>query len=184
MDNNKVGVKIYGQEYVIAGEESREHIIKVADFVDSKMRAAEKAVKTGQISVLAVLSAVNIASDFFSAREQAVETKKLNEQLERDVTHYVQMWEEAKRNFLQYKEDAQVVSRKKENLKNALDEKEQELSKLRARLEKAEGGAQNAASEELEKLQEKLKEIENSYFDLQMENVQLKSELERMKKSV
>jgi len=182
MENNKVSVKIYGQEYVIAGEESREHIIKVADYVDSKMRIAERTVKMGQLSVLAVLSAVNVASDYFRARETTAELKKVNEQLEKDVSHYVQMWEEAKRSFLQYKEDAQLVSRKKDTLKSALDEKEQELADIKVQLTEVESKAKNDIKEELEKLEDKLKETENNYFDLQMENVQLKSELERLKK--
>ena len=37
MENNRVKVKIYGQEYVIAGEKSREEIIQVAAHVDTKM---------------------------------------------------------------------------------------------------------------------------------------------------
>jgi len=182
MENNKVSVKIYGQEYVIAGEESREHIIKVADYVDSKMRAADRTVKMGQISVLAVLSAVNVASDYFRAKDAGLEMKKMNEQLEKDVAHYVQMWEEAKRSFLQYKEDAQIVSKKQDTLKSALDEREQELADLRVMLDDAEMRVKNEVKNEIEKLQDKLRETENNYFDLQMENVQLKSELERLKK--
>ena len=182
MENNKVSVKIYGQEYVIAGEESREHIIKVADYVDSKMRAADKTVKMGQISVLAVLSAVNVASDYFRAKDAWFEIKKINEQLEKDVAHYVQMWEEAKKSFLQYKEDAQAVTKKRDTLISALDEREQELADLKALLGSAEMRAKSEVKEEIEKLQDKLKEAENNYFDLQMESVQLKSELERLKK--
>ena len=37
MESNKVSVKIYGQEYVISGQKSRDHIIRVADYVDNKM---------------------------------------------------------------------------------------------------------------------------------------------------
>jgi len=182
MENNKVRVKIYGQEYVISGEQTREHIIKVAGYVDSKMREIEKAVKSGQVSMLAVLSAVNVADEYFTMLDSVSELKKTKEQLEKDVEHYVQMWEDAKRSFLQYKEDAQAVSRKKETLKNTLSEKEQEVEALKAMVEKAEVKAKKEAEAEIQKLEEKLKEIEGNYFDLQMENVQLKSEVERFKK--
>ena len=184
MESNKVRVKIYGQEYVIAGEQTREHIIKVAGYVDSKMREIEKAVKSGQVSMLAVLSAVNVADEYFAMFDSISELKKTNEQLEKDVEHYVQMWEDAKRSFLQYKEDAQAVSRKKETLKNSLTEKEQEVADLKTMLEEAEDKAKKDAETEIQKLEEKLKEIENNYFDLQMENVQLKSEVERFKKTM
>ena len=42
MDGNKVTVKIYGHEYVISGDSSREQIMRVADFVDSKMQEMER----------------------------------------------------------------------------------------------------------------------------------------------
>ena len=182
MENNKVRVKIFGQEYVISGSETSEHIIKVADYVDSKMREIEKAVKSGQVSMLAVLSAVNVASEYFNMMDGISDLKKSKEQLEKDVEHYVQMWEDAKQSFLKYKEDAQVVSRKKENLKTTLGEKEQEIVDLRTMLEEAEAKTKKEVEAEAEKQLDKLKEIESNYFDLQMENVQLKSELERLKK--
>ena len=182
MENNKVRVKIFGQEYTIAGEETRDRIIKVADHVDAKMREIEKLIKTGQMSVVATLAAVNIADEYFNADENASVLEKMNSQLAKDVEHYVNMWEEAKRNFLQYKEDAQAVSKKKETLMHTLDEKEQELAGLRVNLKEAEKKAKKDAESEIEKLQTKIKEIESNYFDLQMENVQMKSELERLKR--
>jgi len=183
MENNKVKVKIYGQDYVIAGDKTREHIIRVADYVDLKMHEMEKVVKAGQ-TMLAVLSAVNIADDLFNLRSSAEELKKNNAQLEKDVEHYIQMWEEAKKSFLQYKEDAQAASKKKDTLMDTLGVKERELEDLKANLEEAEMKAKKDVEDEIEKLQDKLKEMENSYFDLQMENVQLKSEVERYKKMI
>ena len=182
MENNKVKVKIFGQEYVISGEEAREHILRVADYVDSKMNEIEKSVKTNQLSLIAVLSAVNIADGYFSILDTITELKKTNAQLEKDVEHYIQLWEDAKKSFLQYKEDAQAVSRKKDTLKNTLDEKEQELSDLKNALEEANSAAKKEVEAEIAKLNDKIRENESSFFDLQMENVQLKSELERYKK--
>ena len=182
MESNKVRIKIYGQEYVIYGEKSKEHITRVAEYVDSKMREIEKFSKSTQTSMLAVLSAVNIADEYFSKNDNVEELTKTKERLEKDVEHYLQMWEDAKRSFLQYKEDAQAVSRKKDTLKNTLTEKESEVEELRTLLEEAGEKAKKESEEEIQRLTERLKEVENSYFDLQMENVQLKSEVERNKK--
>ena len=38
MEDNKVKVRIYGQEYTISGERDEETIIEIADYVDGKMR--------------------------------------------------------------------------------------------------------------------------------------------------
>ena len=46
----------------------------------------------------------------------------------------------------------------------------------------SEAGRQSQNTEEHKKLQEKLVEMENAYFDLQMENVNLKNELRSLKK--
>jgi len=179
----KVRVRIYGQEYVISGEQSREHIMKVAGYVDSKMREIERVAKGGQTSILAVLSAVNVADEYFNTLERIEELNKSKEKLEKDVEHYIQMWEEAKKSFLQYKEDAQAVSLKKETLKNSLSEKEQEVDELRTKLAEAEVKAQKELETEMKKALDRLKEVEGNYFDLQMENVQLKSELERLRRA-
>ena len=58
MESNKVKVKIYGQEYVIAGEKTKEEIIQVAAHVDMKMQEVTEAAKAAGVvpSNIAVLS--------------------------------------------------------------------------------------------------------------------------------
>ena len=81
MESNKVKVKIYGQEYVIAGEKSREEIIQVAAHVDTKMHEIAELTKSSGAapSNIAVLSAVNITSEFFQMMEEMEELKRLNQ---------------------------------------------------------------------------------------------------------
>ena len=88
MENNRVKVKIYGQEYVIAGEMSREDIIKVAAYVDNKMMEITDAAKAvGAVpSNIAVLSAVNITSEHFKMMEEMEDLRRMNIQLEKDQT--------------------------------------------------------------------------------------------------
>lgn len=62
--------------------------------------------------------------------------------------------DEAKKSFMQYKEEA---------AKSADERKESE--------------------EKYRRLEAKCTEFENSYFDLQMENVQLKNELEKLQRN-
>ena len=45
-----------------------------------------------------------------------------------------------------------------------------------------EASKQTQSSEDYKKLQEKLVEMENAYFDLQMENVNLKNEIKSLKR--
>ncbi|HHU18442.1 MAG TPA: cell division protein ZapA [Clostridiales bacterium] len=203
-DNNRVTVKIYGQEYTIAGDKSREHIIKVADYVDMKMHEIAKVVSGVSMSSLAVLSAVNVADDYFTAIEKLSSLKSQNEQLEKDSKHYVQLWDEAKKSFLQYKEDAQVSIEQKEELQRMFNEKIVELDRTNTSLKhleakyaallqeneelsnklKAQQEDRISDSSALEELEAKCKDMENSFFDLQMENIRLKSDLDKYRKLV
>lgn len=191
MESNRVSVKIYGQEYTIAGEKTREHIIRVADHVDSKMHEIAKSIPSSPASALAVLSAVNIADEYFSVIQNTSDIRKQNEQLEKDTQHYVQLWDEAKKSFLQYKEDAQIIIDQKEEFQILYNEKVLEFEDLKrafkdleVKLSAATSAAQSNAtnSSEMKELELKYKDIESSFFDIQMENIQLKGEIDRYKK--
>ncbi len=203
-DINRVTVKIYGQEYTIAGEMTREHILKVADYVDRKMREIAEGMPSGGMSSLAVLAAVNAADDYFRREDENASLKVKCEQLEKDAQHYVQLWDEAKRSFLEYKEDAQnnldhmdelqklyneksIELSTMSNYHKELEEKYRNLKKKNEDLVKrlsAQEDAKVSTSSEVKELEAKCKDIENSFFDLQMENIQLKGELDRYKKIV
>ena len=183
MENNKVKVKIYGQEYVIAGEMSREDIIKVAAYVDNKMMEITDAAKAaGAVpSNIAVLSAVNITSEHFKMMEEMEDLKRMNFQLEKDAQHYVQLWDESKKNYMDYKEETQAIVLQKDELMNQLRARDMEIQQLKAVAEAAKTQAANSMEEVVKEIEDKCRELENSFFDLQMENLQLKRELEKYK---
>ena len=199
---NKVNVRIYGQEYTISGETSRDRIIKIADHVDEMMHGIAGSLSGGSMSAIAVLSAVNITDELFQAKEAQGDLDQEKEQLQKDISHYMQLWEEAKKNFLQYKEDAQSAMEQKDRIQEKLNEKaiesdalmraaaerdnkitelENRVQNLTQRLKAREEG-HAASSEQIRELEDKYKEIEGNYFELQMENTQLKGDLERYKK--
>lgn len=183
MEHNRVKVKIYGQEYVIAGEMSREDIIKVAAYVDNKMMEITDAAKAaGAVpSNIAVLSAVNITSEHFKMLEEMEDLKRMNFQLEKDAQHYVQLWDESKKNYMDYKEGTQAIVLQKDELMNQLRARDMEIQQLKAVAEAAKTQAANSMEEVVKEIEDKCRELENSFFDLQMENLQLKRELEKYK---
>ena len=183
MENNRVKVKIYGQEYVIAGEKSREEIIQVAAHVDTKMHEIAELTKSSGAapSNIAVLSAVNITSEFFQMMEEMEELKRLNFQLEKDAQHYVQLWDESKKNYMEYKEETQAIVLQKDELMNQLRQKDLEIQKLKESADAARTQAKDSMEEVVQEIENKCRELENSFFDLQMENLQLKKELEKYK---
>ena len=156
------------------------------------------------MSSLAVLSAVNVADDYFTVLERLSVLKSQNEQLEKDSKHYIQLWDEAKKSFLQYKENAQTSIEQKEELQRMFNDKIVELDRANTSLRqmeakyeallqeneelsnklKAQQEDRVSDSSALEELEAKCKDMENSFFDLQMENIRLKSDLEKYRKLV
>ena len=106
----------------------------------------------GSTTSLAVLSAVNIADEIFSIKEELEQLRTLNAQLEADAKKYVDLWDDAKKNVIQYRNEIEDLRKK------ASDDSQ------------------------LREIQRRYKELESSFFDLQMENVQLKSRLDKTEK--
>ena len=61
--NNAVRVEIFDQAYNLRGSDP-EYILKLAEYVDSKMRAVASATNTIDTVRLAVLAALNIADEY------------------------------------------------------------------------------------------------------------------------
>ncbi len=154
MEDRKVGVRIYGQDYTISGERDEQTIVEIAAYVDAKMREIGRFFAGGAQGSLAVLAAVNVADELFEAKEKIAALEAAKAQMEKDSQHYLKMWDEAKKSFMQYKDEA---------AKSADERKESE--------------------EKYRRLEAKCSEFENSCFDLQMENVQLKNELEKLQRN-
>ena len=190
---NRVTVKIAGQEYTISGEMSREHIMRVADYVDSKMGEIAKLLPNASSVSEEVLTGVDAVDDYFTVLEENKGLKNRCAQLEKDSSHYVQLWDEAKKNFLQYKENAQSSLEHRDQLQKLFNEKTVEYSRLSDAYEElkrqnqmlqAQREVSTESAELISQLENKCKDIESSFFDLQMENIRLKGELDQFRKNL
>jgi len=195
---SKVTVKIYGQEYTFASAKPRDRIISVANHVDEVIRGLIEQGADGSVARLAMLAAINITEELFAERDSNIESERQKEQLQKDIVHFQQLWEEAKRSHLQYKDDAKAMQEQKDVLQEKLsaktievdnlirnaEEREGVIKRLESELERANEKLKSASnmseegSELIRELKDKLKEIEGNYFELQMENIQMKGDLE------
>ena len=67
--NGSVRVEIFDQGYNLRGTDP-DYILKLAEYVDTKMRAVSQATHTVDTSRLAVLAAINIADEFHMLRKK------------------------------------------------------------------------------------------------------------------
>ena len=151
--DEKVNVKIFGQDYLISGDKDKEDIEKVAEYVDNKMHLIARVTDKRGTGTIAVLTAINITDEYFDAMDEIERLKAANQQIEKDAQRYLKMLDDTKATHEQ----------SKENLDKLMEQSKEEETKYR----------------ELEK---KCSEYENSIFDLQMKNIQLKSEIEKLTK--
>ena len=75
-DKTKVDVLIAGKTYTISGYESDEYIQRVGLYVDRKMNEVLKSNNTLSTAIAAILTAINVADDFFKAHENELNFKK------------------------------------------------------------------------------------------------------------
>ena len=153
MDKNRADVVICGSNYVLSSEKSEERIKEIAKYVDEELRATSKALNVNPNYRAAVLTALNITEKLMDNTDMILKLQTENYQLDNDVKHYIQLWEQTKKQVTDLKEKMSTEASK-----------------------------QTQSSEDYKKLQEKLVEMENAYFDLQMENVNLKNELKSIKR--
>lgn len=201
---SKVTVKIHGQEYTFASAQTRNRMIAVANHVDEVIRDLVAKGADGSTARITMLAAINIAKELFEEREGQSESERERVQMDKDIAHYQQLWEEAKRSHLQYKDDVKSVQDQKDSLQERLnaksievdglvraaEERDELIRKLEIELEAANNKLQNVSeqseegSEQIRELKDKLKEVEGNYFELQMENIQMKGDLEHYRNSI
>jgi len=63
----QIKVKIYDQEYVIKSDESAEQLNRIADYVNDKLKEIEENTEGLSEKKMAILVALNIASEYFLA---------------------------------------------------------------------------------------------------------------------
>jgi cell division protein ZapA len=84
---NKVEVRIGGKAYTLVGVEADEYIQRVALYIDRKMNEILRGNSNLSTSMVAVLTAINVADDYFKAHEKEVyfetEFKKAQAEIER-----------------------------------------------------------------------------------------------------
>lgn len=68
-----VHVEIHGQRYPIRSSLDATYVAELAAFVDEKMRLAARECPAGDTLKTAVLAAINIADEFFRARDDAAD---------------------------------------------------------------------------------------------------------------
>jgi len=145
---NGVAVKIYGQEYSLSGDLPRDEMMRLADMVDQKMKEIGEYYK-GSVSSIAVLAAMEFASNIASAEDKSKLVDEMNERINQAAAYNEVL-----------RKRIEELTTQLENSKSVPEESQKLIHELEA----------------------KCRDIESSFFDIQMENIHLKNEIESLKR--
>ncbi|MHB8062305.1 MAG: cell division protein ZapA [Ruminiclostridium sp.] len=126
---NKVVIRIAGKDYTIVGAESDEYIQKVGLYIDRKMNEISMRNSSFSTSLAAVLTAINVADDFFKSRENESNIHKEKEGMKEEL-------ERLRNENLQVKEENSTLSSKNTSLQLELAKREAELGEVRNSINK------------------------------------------------
>ena len=127
---NKVGVRICGKDYALMGVESDEYIQRVGLYIDKKMNEITRTNNKLSTSMVAVLTAINVADDFFKAHE--------NEgALKRELKHALEEVDRQKNEIIRLSDENTLLGSRNTNLQLELAKREAELNEVRHSLDKA-----------------------------------------------
>ncbi|MFO8165630.1 MAG: cell division protein ZapA [Thermodesulfobacteriota bacterium] len=86
--DDKVTIRIKDTEYIIRGSDDRKQILKAAEYVDNKLREIEKFKKELSEDKKAILTALDIAGDYFQLlKEKEVLLAEINNRSKRLIQH-------------------------------------------------------------------------------------------------
>ncbi len=117
---NKVEVRIYGKDYTVVGSESEEYIQKVALYIDKKMAQVNHSNSKLSTSMAAVLTAINVADDYFKNTEAL-------DNLREQIQQYLKELDARTLTLEDYKKENEKLKETIQQLQIELAKKETEL---------------------------------------------------------
>ena len=147
---NRVSVRIMGQEYKLVSDEPLDYMQNVATYVDEKMMEIAKGNKKLSTAMIAVLTSLNVADEYFKLQEDQgvmgkrdslesgefevmhLQIKSMNDELaqrNKDYEKMVQDFEALMDNSSVYEEELQSLREKMNMLSYELNSKEDQLKR-------------------------------------------------------
>lgn len=126
-EKTRVDVLIAGKTYTISGYESDEYIQRVGLYVDRKMSDVLRGNNTLSTSIAAVLTAINVADDYFKARDNESNFKKEVSNSKHEIDRLLS-------ENTAFEEKNKELTEKNNNMQIEIAKREAELAEIRSNL--------------------------------------------------
>lgn len=122
---NKVEVKIGGTNYTLVGTEAGDYLKKVALYIDNKMNEITRLNNRLSTSTAAVLTAANVADDFFKSQEKELAAKKQLSQAFKEI-------EKLREELRKLKDENSLLEDKNNSLQLEIVRRESEMNEFKS----------------------------------------------------
>ena len=184
---NTVTVKINGVEYNLKGKENEEYLLEVAKYVDGKFREISANNSKLSTTAVAVLSALNIADEYFKCELENDELNKKRTSLEE---RYLTLKERLREIKTEAEDFGRIKAKEVENLKSiicSMEEKIKEVDSLYNTindLQKIMEENNKSFDEEKNSLENAIEEKEEELRLLNLKNEELKNNENILKETI
>ncbi len=127
-------VNIAGYALAVQTERSAEHMVRLADTLNGRVREIQKAGGTSNYMNIVMLAAMELADDFLTSEERIQEALGRNRELEERASRIeadsLKLQEQVRRlvdETANLREEAESLRREREGLKEAVDRKSRDL---------------------------------------------------------
>lgn len=132
---NKVVVKIMGQEYTLISDDGREHMQRVSNLVDDKMRELYNSNKKLSTSMVAVLTALNMTDEYLKSVDEQEEIVKRYENPKKEIDVLVEELLKVKETLTDREMNSFNIEKENSELVENLQTYERTILELRGQLD-------------------------------------------------
>ena len=172
-EKKKIGVSIFGNEYVMVAEKSEEYVRELADRVDKIMKEIAKSNFRYNSTMIAVLTALNLADALYKSQEEHAEASEKLQNIQGEMQRPFEELNELRQELEAIKE--QYTRMQSEYTKSQI-----ELGKISREWAKAQEELRDLRCE-LDVSKETMNDVQSKLFESQIELLKTKKELDDAK---
>ena len=172
-EKRKIGVSIFGTEYVMVAEKSDEYVRELANRVDAIMNEIAKSNFRYNSTMVAVLTALNLADALYKSEKEHAEASEKLENIQGEMQRPFEELNELRQESEAIKE--QYTKMQSEHTRSQI-----ELGKISREWAKAQEELRDLRCE-LDVSRETMNDVQNKLFESQIELLKTKKELEDVK---
>ncbi len=174
MENKKkMSVNIFGSDYVMIGEKSEEYIQELASKVDNIMREISKSNFRYNPTMIAILASLNLADVLYKSQEELFDISEKYELIQAEMLQPLEELDNLKLELDAIKEQYDLLFKDSNKTQMELGKSSRELASVKEQVKEL--------NYELDVSKENMTDLQNKFFECQIELLKAKKELDYKK---